>query len=76
MPNDLLDLQVAGGWLKEENSRERLSCAFSQAILTCLQEYLNPEANFDDDRFRDAFKEKALLPLEEEMEILLYGPPK
>jgi len=76
MPNDPLELQLAEGWFKEEKSRGRLSCAFSQAILTCLQEYLNPDPNFDDDRYCDAFKEKVLLPLEEEMEFLLYGPPK
>lgn len=76
MPNNPPDLQVAEGWLKEEKSLGRLSCAFSQAILTCLQEYLNPDANFDDDQYCDAFKEKVLLPLEEEMEFLLYGPPK
>ncbi|KAL4739326.1 hypothetical protein BDV11DRAFT_187791 [Aspergillus similis] len=75
-PNDQLGLQLAGEWLKEENSHGRLSCAFSQAILTCLQEYLNPDANFDDEQFCNAFKEKALLPLEEEMEFLLFGPPR
>jgi hypothetical protein len=44
--------------------------------LTCLQGYLNPDANFDDDQYCNAFKEKALLPLEEEMEFLLFGPPR
>ena len=76
LPKDQFDLQLAEGWLKEEKSRGSLSCAFSQAILTCLQEYLNPDANFDDERYCDSFKEKVLLPLEEEMEFLLYGPPK
>lgn len=76
LPNDQSDLQLADGWLKEEKSRGRISCAFSQAILTCLQEFLNPDANFDDDRYCDVFKEKVLLPLVEEMEILLHGPPK
>jgi hypothetical protein len=71
-----LGLQLAEGWLKEEKSHGRLSCAFSQAILTCLQGYLNPDANFDDDQYCNAFKEKALLPLEEEMEFLLFGPPR
>lgn len=76
LPNDRSDLQLADGWLKEEKSRGSLSCAFSQAILTCLQEYLNPDANFNDGQYCDAFKEKVLLPLEEEMGFLLYGPPK
>jgi hypothetical protein len=74
--NDQSVLQLAEGWLKEEKSHGRLSCAFSQAILTCLQEYLNPDANFDDDQYCNAFKEKALLPLEEEMEFLLFGPSR
>jgi hypothetical protein len=76
LPNDQLGLQLAEGWLKEEKSHGRLSCAFSQAILTCLQGYLNPDANFDDDQYCNAFKEKALLPLEDEMEFLLFGPPR
>jgi hypothetical protein len=75
LPKDQLGLQLAEGWLKEEKSHGRLSCAFSQAILTCLQGYLNPDANFDDDQYCNAFKEKTLLPLEEEMEFLLFGPP-
>jgi len=76
LPNDQSVLQLAEGWLKEEKFLGRLSCAFSQAILTCLQEYLNPDANFGDDQYCNAFKEKALLPLEDEMEILLYGPAR
>lgn len=76
LSNDQSVFQLAGGWFKEEKSNGRLSCAFDQAILTCLQEYLNPDANFDDDQYCNVFKEKALLPLEEEMEFLLFGPPR
>ncbi|KAJ5521106.1 hypothetical protein N7463_001559 [Penicillium fimorum] len=75
-PNDQSVLQLADGWLKEEKSHGRLSCAFSQAILICLQEYLNPDANFNDDQYCNSFREKALLPLEEEMEFLLFGRQK
>ena len=74
LPNDQSDLQLADGWLKEEKSRGRLSCGFSQAILACLKEYLNPDTNFNDDRYCDFLKKKVLLPLEEEMEFLLYRP--
>ncbi|KIX93707.1 uncharacterized protein Z520_10613 [Fonsecaea multimorphosa CBS 102226] len=74
--NEHSDLQLADKWLKEEKSRGRISCAFSQAILTCLQDYLNPDASFADEAYCAAFKEKALVPLEEEMECLLYGPPR
>jgi|SRR5215469_7053820 len=76
LPDDQADLQVAEEWHKEEKSRGSLSCAFSQAILTCLQEYLNPDTDFDDPKFCDAFKERVLLPLEEEMQFLLFGPPR
>src|SRR5579871_2173880 len=75
LSNDQSDLQLADAWLKEEKSHGRLSCGFSQAILSCLQEYLNPDTNFNDDRYCDALKEKVLLPLEEEMEFLLYRLP-
>ncbi|OAP56785.1 hypothetical protein AYL99_08897 [Fonsecaea erecta] len=74
--SDQSDLQLAGEWLKEEKSHGRISCAFAQAILTCLQDYLNPDATFADEAYCAAFKEKALVPLEEEMEFLLYGPPR
>jgi hypothetical protein len=74
LPNDQSGLQLAEAWLREENAHGRLTCAFSQAILTCLQEYLNPDADFGDEQYCNAFKEKALLPLEEEMEYLLFGP--
>lgn len=74
LPNDQSGLQLAEAWLREENAHGRLSCAFSQAILSCLQEYLNPDADFGDEQYCNAFKEKALLPLEEEMEYLLFGP--
>src|SRR5947207_5380001 len=74
LTNDQSALHMADGWLKEEKSRGRLSCGFSEAILTCLQEYLNPDTNFNDDRYCDTLKERVLLPLEEEMEFLLYRP--
>jgi hypothetical protein len=74
LPNDQSGLQLAEAWLREEKAHGRLSCAFSQAILTCLQEYLNPDADFGDEQYCNAFKEKALLPLEEEMEYLVFGP--
>ncbi|CAG8158296.1 unnamed protein product [Penicillium olsonii] len=74
LPNDQSHLQLADGWLKEEKAHGRLSTAFSQAILTCLQGYLNPDASFDNDEYCNAFKENALVPLEQEMQFLLFGP--
>jgi hypothetical protein len=76
LSNDQWGLLLAERWLKEEKNDGRLSCAFYKAILTCLQGYLNPDANFDDKEYCNAFKEQALLPLEEEMEAILSGPPR
>ena len=74
--DDMTDLLTAHRWLKEEKSRGRLSHAFSQAILTCLQEYINPDANFHNSEYCKVLEEKILRPFEEEMHYLLYGPPK
>ncbi|KIW96749.1 uncharacterized protein Z519_02140 [Cladophialophora bantiana CBS 173.52] len=67
--NDQSDLQLADKWLKEQQSGGRIFSAFAQAVLTCLQDYLNPDANFADDGSCAAFEAKALLPLEEEREF-------
>ncbi|KAI9761902.1 MAG: hypothetical protein M1840_001518 [Geoglossum simile] len=72
--DDKTDLQTAGRWYKAE--RPRLSSGFSKAILTCLQEYLNPDANFDDPDFCNVMKEKILQPLEDEMQFMVFGPPR
>lgn len=74
--SNISDLHHADEWLKEEKACGRLSCAFYQAILTCLQQYLNPDADFGDSKYCDMFKEKTLLPLEEEMGFLLHGHPR
>ncbi|KAH0551799.1 hypothetical protein GP486_006982 [Trichoglossum hirsutum] len=72
--DDIADLQTANRWYKAE--RPRLSAGFSKAILTCLQEYLNPDANLDDPDFCNAIKEKVLQPLEDEMQFMVFGPPQ
>lgn len=68
------DLLTAGRWYKEE--RPRLSPGFSKAILTGLQEYLNPDANLDDPEYCNVLKEKMLQPLEDEMQFMVFGPPR
>ena len=72
--DDKTDLQTADRWYKAE--RPRLSPGFSQAILTCLQEYLNPDANLDDPDYCNIIKEKVLQPLEDEMKFMVFGPPR
>ncbi|PSN62427.1 hypothetical protein BS50DRAFT_638067 [Corynespora cassiicola Philippines] len=71
---DMIDLQTAGRWYKAES--RNLSAGFSQAILTCLQEYLNPDANFQDREYCDMVKEKILQPLENEAQYVIFGPPQ
>lgn len=72
--DDKTDLQTADRWYKAE--RPRLSSGFSKAILTCLQEYLNPDANLDDPDYCNVIKEKVLQPLEDEMQFVVFGPPQ
>lgn len=71
LAGNVSDLHHAGEWLKEEKARGKLSSAFYQAILTCLQQYLNPDASFGNEDYCDMIKEKILSPLEEEMALLL-----
>ena len=71
-PDDETNFQTANRWYKAES--RRLSPGFSQAILTCLQQYLNPEASLEDDDYCDVIKEKVLQPLEDEMQYMVFGP--
>jgi hypothetical protein len=72
--DDMADLQTANRWYKSE--KPRLSRGFQQAILTCLQEYLNPDANLKDRNYCNVIKEKVLQPLEDEMQCIVFGPPR
>jgi hypothetical protein len=72
--NEKADLQTADQWYKAE--RDRLSSGFSKAILTGLQEYLNPDADLDDPEYCNVLKEKMLQPLEDEMQFVVFGPPR
>jgi|SRR5690242_17843042 len=72
--DEKVDLQTADQWYKAE--RPRLSSGFSKAILTGLQEYLNPDANLNDPEYCAVIKEKMLQPLEDEMQFVVYGPSR
>jgi hypothetical protein len=74
LDDEKADLQTADRWHKAE--RPRLSPGFSKAILTGLQEYLNPDANLDDPEYCNVLKEKMLRPLEDEMQFMVFGPPR
>ncbi|PVH93754.1 hypothetical protein DM02DRAFT_603527 [Periconia macrospinosa] len=69
-----VDLPAAEWWYKAE--RSRLSFGFSKAILTALQESLNPDADLNDPEYCTVVKEKMLQPLEDEMQCMLFGPPR
>jgi hypothetical protein len=62
--DDKVNLLVVDCWYKEK--RPLLSAGFSKAILTCLQEYLNPDASFDNSKYCSVMKENILQPLEDE----------
>ncbi|KAL1591520.1 hypothetical protein SLS60_011912 [Paraconiothyrium brasiliense] len=68
------DLHTAEQWYKAE--RPRLSSGFSKAILTGLQEYLNPDANLNNPEYCADIKDKMLQPLEDEMQFVVFGPPR
>lgn len=71
-PDNETDLQTADRWYKAE--RHRLSAGFSLAILTCLQEFLNPDAHLGGPGYCNGIKEKVLQPLEDEMQSMVFGP--
>ena len=73
LDKDHIDFQTVHQWYMVE--KPRLSAGFSTAILTCLQEFLNPDANLNDPEYSNIIKEKVLQPLENEMQFLVFGPP-
>ncbi|KAL4782602.1 hypothetical protein BJX76DRAFT_369047 [Aspergillus varians] len=72
--DDMTDLQTTNRWFK--GSKACLSHGFQRAILTCLQEYLNPDANLNELDYYNVLKESILLPLEDEMQYIVFGPPR
>lgn len=68
------DLITATEWLHRQEAQGSLSYGFVTAITSCLQVYLNPRANFNDPEFCQHIQETVIMPLEEEMQYLLYGP--
>jgi hypothetical protein len=69
-PNNKTDHNTALRWLFDLDQNGNLSKAFSEAITTCLQAYINPRASLLDSEFDNMLENKVLIPLQEEMEIL------
>ena len=67
--NEKTDRETANRWLKEE--RRRLSPGYRKAILACLQEHINPDANFADSKYCNTLKDKIIQPLEDEMYYMM-----
>lgn len=67
--DEFADLHTARGWLSAKKSR--LTAGFQNAILTSLQESLDPNVDLSNSEYCEAMKDKLLQPLEEEMRDLV-----
>ncbi|KAF1960347.1 hypothetical protein CC80DRAFT_582911 [Byssothecium circinans] len=67
-------LQAARRCLMRNEDRGEFSFAFSKAISYCLQCFLNPNVDLSNIDFLKSIEAKVLVPLEDEMGILLFGP--
>jgi hypothetical protein len=70
----LANLNVARRWLVEREDDGLISFAYRRAIQHCLKCFVDPVANLDNEDFARNIMEQVLVPLEEEMNIFLYGP--
>ncbi|OCL00859.1 uncharacterized protein K441DRAFT_599828 [Cenococcum geophilum 1.58] len=73
-PTEISYLQAARRWLMGKEGDGEFSFAFVKAIWYCLQCFMNPSASLSDQAFLKTIKEHVLVPLEEEMNMLLFGP--
>lgn len=71
---EISHLHAARRWLMGKEGNGEFSFAFVKAISYCLQCFMNPLANLSDQAFSTTIKEHVLAPLEEEMDMLLFGP--
>jgi hypothetical protein len=73
-PTEISYLQAARRWLMGKESYGEYSFAFVKAISYCLQCFMNSSASLLDQEFSKTMEENVLAPLEEEMNMLLFGP--
>ncbi|KAF2427292.1 hypothetical protein EJ08DRAFT_689043 [Tothia fuscella] len=73
-PNEMSNLSAARRWLLERENSGDISFAFRTAISHCLKCFVDPVADLDNEEFSRTIQEQILAPLEEEMNMLLYGP--
>ncbi|SPO03488.1 uncharacterized protein DNG_06171 [Cephalotrichum gorgonifer] len=67
------DLSTANRSFETQVRNGKLTWAFAEAIKYCLQCYVDPTASLGNSDFARTVEEKVLQPLEQEMQILLYG---
>ncbi|EXJ78185.1 hypothetical protein A1O3_09346 [Capronia epimyces CBS 606.96] len=73
-PTEISYLQAARRWLMEKKGKGEFSFAFLNAISYCLQCFMNPYASLSNQAFSKTIEERILVPLEDEMNMLLFGP--
>jgi hypothetical protein len=73
-PNELSNLGAARRWLLEQKRKGDISFAFYSAISHCLKCFVDPTANLENMEFARTIEEQVLAPLEEEQNVLLWGP--
>ena len=73
-PNEFSNLSAARRWLLEQKSKGDISFAFYSAISQCLKCFVDPTANLDNRELVRIIEEQVLAPLEEEQNVLLWGP--
>ena len=73
-PSEISYLQAARRWLMGKECNGEFSFAFVKAISYCLQCFMNPSASLSDLEFSRTIEENVLVPLIEEMDMLLFGP--
>jgi hypothetical protein len=73
-PNDETNHKTATRWLFEMVDNGELTNGFSSAITTCLQAYINPNANFTNIDFQQMIEHMVLRPLVDEMDCVVNGP--
>lgn len=74
MRSELSDLGVVKRWMNREKGN--LSWAFQNAISHCLRCFADPNADLNNQDFRQGVIDQILLPLQDELSIWTDGPTK
>ena len=72
-PTEISYLQAAQRCLMKKEFKKGFSFAIVDAISYCLQCFMNPSASLSNQEFSKTIEEHVLAPLENEMNMLLFG---